>query len=188
MSPGPDWLGLAGALPAYARIAWWGLASPLAEKEPLVVVQAVVQSDEGILLTVRSDLRGWELPGGQVEESEDPEEALIREAREETGLEIEVERRVGDYVRTGFRPHTAKVYLCRVVGGALRISGETREVQWFRADALPTTLFAWYREPLADALASESAPVRREEHQGLDAIWAAMRIDLVMRASGDRAG
>ncbi len=154
---GPDWFGLSGALPAYARIAWWGLASPLAEKRPLVVVQAVVRGDEGILLTVRSDLRGWELPGGSPEGSEAPEEALTREVREETGLEVAVGRRVGDYVRTGFRPHTAKVYLCRVVGGSLRMSGETRAARWFHPDALPATLFPWYRQPLADALGTSMA-------------------------------
>ena len=185
---GPGWLRLAGALPSYVRIAWWGLASPMAEKRPLVVVQAVVLTDEGILLTVRSDLRGWELPGGNLEGSETPEEALVREVREETGLEVAIERRVGDYVRTGFRPHTAKVYLCRVASGGLRTSGETRAVRWFQKDALPTTLFPWYLAPLSDALASEVEPVQREEHQGLDAIWAGVRIDLAMRYSRDRAG
>ena len=74
MAGGPDWLGLAGALPVYARIAWWGLASPMAERRPLVVAQAVVRGDEGILLTVRSDLRGWELPGGTQESGESLEE------------------------------------------------------------------------------------------------------------------
>ena len=131
MSPGPDWLGLAGALPAYARIAWWGLASPLAEKEPLVVVQAVVQSDEGLLLTVRSDLRGWELPGGQVEESEDPEEALIREAREETGLEIEITRLAG---ASQFEMEAIYVVvLCteaRILGGELQLSDEHDDFAW----------------------------------------------------------
>ena len=97
LAGGPDWLGLAGALPVYARIAWWGLASPLAEKRPLVVVQAVVRGDEGVLLTVRSDLRGWELPGGTPEGDETPEETLIRETREETGLDVRVERPIGDY-------------------------------------------------------------------------------------------
>jgi 8-oxo-dGTP diphosphatase len=185
---GPDWLGLAGALPAYARIAWWGLASPMAEKRPLVVVQAVVVSDAGVLLTVRADLRGWELPGGSVEMRETPEEALLREMKEETGLQVAIERKVGDYVRTGFRPHTAKVYLCRLVGGTLTTSTETRAAKWFAPDALPTTLFPWYRQPLADALATPTAPVQLEEHQGLDAIWSGLRIDLAMRFSGDRAG
>ena len=184
---GPDWLGLASALPTYVRIGWWGLASPVAERRPLVVVQAVVRSDHGVLLTVRSDLRGWELPGGTPEGDEIPEQALVREVREETGLEVSVERPVGDYVRTGFRPHTAKVYVCRVAGGALQTSGETRAVEWFAPDALPATLFSWYREPLADALDGGGSPVVREEHQGLDAIWAAMRIDLAMRSSRDRA-
>ena len=184
---GLDWLGLAGALPAYLRIAWWGLLSPMAEERPLVVVQAVVLGDRGILLSVRSDLRGWELPGGTPEGDETPEQALVREVREETGFEVAIERRVGDYRRTGFRPHTARVYRCRVAGGALRTSGETRAAEWFRPEALPITLFPWYLEPAADAMASASGPVQREEHQGPKAIWAGMRIDLAMRFSRDRA-
>ena len=48
------------------------------------------------------------------------EDALRREVREETGLEVAIERVVGDYRRTGFRPHRARVYRCRAIGGALR--------------------------------------------------------------------
>ena len=185
--PGPDWLGLAGALPAYLRLAWWGLVSPATERRPLVVVQAVVHGAQGVLLAVRSDLRGWELPGGTPEGNESPERALLREILEETGLRVTVERHVGDYIRTGFRPHTARVYLCRVAGGGLRTSEETRAVRWFPVDALPRTLFPWYAAPLTDALGPAGDPAQREEHQGWRAIWAGLRIDLTMRSSRDEA-
>ena len=56
---------LAGMLPAYLRIAWWGLVSPRAgARAPLLVVQGVVRDGDRVLLTVRSDLHGWEIPGG----------------------------------------------------------------------------------------------------------------------------
>jgi len=185
----PRWLRVAGALPTYARLFLWGWVSPgWGELRPLVVVQAVIRGEQGVLLAVRSDLRGWELPGGGWEEGETYREALLREVREETGLEVEVVRRVGDYVRTGFRPHTARVYACRPVGGELRTSRENRRLAWFQETRLPDTLFPWYRQPLQDALAQAPTPAHREEHQGVSAILAGMTIDLAMRWGDDRCG
>jgi len=170
----------------YAKLAWWGLAAPrVLERAPLLVVQGVVRSEQGkILLAVRSDLRGWELPGGTPEPGELVEDALRRELREETGLRMVIQRVVGDYVRTGFRPHTARVYLCQAAGGTLEPSRETLVLRWFDPNALPDTLFPWYRAPIADALGPPSGPVTRREHQGLSSIWAGIRIDLRTRARG----
>ena len=63
----------------YLRTAWWGLLAPrLSESEPLVVAQAVVLRGDGkteeVLLSVRADVRGWELPGGNLEPGETAEQ------------------------------------------------------------------------------------------------------------------
>lgn len=172
----------------YARIAWWGLVSPrVAESRPLLIVQAVIAHDARptrVLLAVRSDLLGWELPGGTPEAGETPEEALVREVLEETGLQVEPLSHVGDWVRTGFRPHTARVYRCRVVAGIETPSHETPRLGWFDLEALPDGLFPWYRAPLREAFAKRDAPARAEERQGLGRIAEAMRIDLAMRWRG----
>jgi ADP-ribose pyrophosphatase YjhB (NUDIX family) len=179
---------LAAVPHSYARIAWWGLVAPrTTERAPLVVHQAVVRGPRGILLVVRYELRGWELPGGAAEPGEAGPAAVAREVGEETGLGIEVEDLAATYLRTGFRPHTALVYRCRATGGALRPSPETPRVAWFAPDALPATLFPWYRGPIADALAAAHAPPVRTEHQGARAILAGLAIDLRMRLTGDTA-
>ena len=180
-------LGLAGALPTWARIGYFGLVAPrVVERGPLVVHQGVVLSAEGVLLTLRGDLRGWELPGGSAHPGESDEACVRREILEESGLDVVVEARVGDYVRTGFRPHVARVWRCRAARGRLRPGAETLRAGWFDPAALPDTLFPWYREPLADALASHPTPVERQERLGWAAVLAGVRIDLRMRWRGKR--
>ena len=180
---------LAQLVPSYAAIAWGGLVSPRTRgRGPLVVAQGVVIDKSCVLLSVRTDLRGWELPGGNPSPGERVEDAVRREVFEETGIEVEVQGHVGDYTRTGFLPHTAHIYRCRALGGELRPSAETPRVAWFPLDRVPRTLFPWYHAPLADAAANLSEPVTRREHNGVAAIWAGMSIDLQMRFSDDAAG
>lgn len=185
MGAGARLLLLARILPDHARTAWWGLVGH--RRRGVRVVQGVVIDGERVLLTVRSDLHGWELPGGNTMPGESDTDALLREVEEETGLTVEIERLVGDYHRSGFLPHVARVYRCRPAGGRLRPSPETPRVRWWPLDALPSTLFPWYRGPLGDALAPGGSAVSRHEHQGLAAVWAGLVTDLRMRWSDDEA-
>jgi 8-oxo-dGTP pyrophosphatase MutT (NUDIX family) len=164
-----DWLGIAS----------WGAYGRVHDARPLV--QAVLQGEAGVLLTLRRELRGWELPGGRAEPGEDERVALVREIREETGLAVEPGELVGEYRRSGFAAHRARVYRCRVVGGALRPSPDTPAVAWFDPAALPGTLFPWFRTPLLDALGPGPFPLEREERLGPAAIAAGLRIDLRTR-------
>ena len=179
----------AGGLVDYARTAWWGTVAPRTlERRPLSIAQGVILREEAgrpeVLLSVRSDLFGWELPGGTLEAGEDPATALMREVEEETGLEVAVEGEVGIWQRTGFRPHTAHVFRCRVRGGRLRPSHETPRVAWFDAATPPEALFPWYRAPLAIGCERRPDAVAIEESQGLAWILEAMQIDLRMRWDG----
>jgi len=186
---------LALGLADHVRTAWWGLVAPrISEREPLGIVQAVVLrtapgaaeggAAEEVLLTLRSDLFGWELPGGTPEEGELFAAALVREVKEETGLEVVLGAEVGAWTRRGFRPHTAYVHRAKVIGGSESPSDETPRVAWFSVDALPEGLLPWYAEPIAVALSGGEGPVRRTEWQGMRSIWTALRIDLGMRWRG----
>jgi ADP-ribose pyrophosphatase YjhB (NUDIX family) len=97
---------------------------------PKVGADAAIFNAAGeILLMERADGSGWCLPCGWVEQNERPIDAAIREAREETGLEVEVKQLVGVFTRQPSArngPHAmiAVVHLCKVVGGELALSPE----------------------------------------------------------------
>lgn len=100
---------------------------------------AIFNADGEILLMERSDGSGWCLPCGWVEPNETPAQAVVRETREETGLEIEVGPLVGVFTRMpGAKngPHTmiAIVHLCEVVGGELTLSHEGLALRYWRID------------------------------------------------------
>ena len=147
----------------------------------------MILGHRGVLLGVRSDLRGWELPGGTVEKGEAPELALIREVLEETGLDIEVDAFVGEWRRSGFRPHTVRVYRCRVIsdgaeGERLLPGDEVELLAWHDPTHPPEELFPWYREALHRGIGGVAPPAEAiEERWGMAEIVAALRIDLRMR-------
>jgi ADP-ribose pyrophosphatase YjhB (NUDIX family) len=90
--------------------------------EPRIVAAGVIVVDgDRILAFARSDKPGYALPCGHVEDGEEPAAAALREAFEETGLELVLDESAGPYV--GFDPRGGKqvaMYLARVVGGTLR--------------------------------------------------------------------
>jgi ADP-ribose pyrophosphatase YjhB (NUDIX family) len=114
---------------------------------PLPAVAAlVVDADRRLLLGRRAfepDAGLWDTIGGFVDEEEDALDALHREVREETGLEVEVGDFVGafsDRYGSGEDVPTALnlVFEVRVVAGNPQPADDVSELAWFTRDALPT--------------------------------------------------
>jgi len=129
------------------------------QKVPRLTVDAVILSRErkSIVLIKRgiSPFEGmWALPGGFVQYKETVENATIREAKEETGLDIEIERLVGVYSDPERDPrgHTVAVtFLCRRVGGELNAGDDAAEAKEFKLEELPEMAFD-HRKMVDDAL------------------------------------
>ncbi len=113
------------------------------------VVAAYVIKGNKVLLVHHKKLGMWLPPGGHIEQYETPEEAVVREVKEETGLNVEVVREAGGHPRTnveilaqpkhiqlenikGTHEHIDLVYVCRVTGGKLSINHEVHSAQFFR--------------------------------------------------------
>ena len=114
---------------------------------------AVMQGGE-ILLTQREDFETWVLPSGRVEEGESLAQAAIREAKEETGIDVELTRLVGVYSRTGtMYPGYTALFAARPVVGAPRLQpGETIAVEWYPFDKIPAPLSVGQARRIRDAI------------------------------------
>jgi 8-oxo-dGTP pyrophosphatase MutT (NUDIX family) len=99
---------------------------------PISVKAVLVEDGRACLLLNERDQ--WELPGGRLERGESPEECLLREVREEVGLEAVIERLVD---ARAFAPARGKelfvlVYRCRLATpGVPVLSAEHRRAGWF---------------------------------------------------------
>lgn len=105
--------------------------------EAVPCVGGLTYDDEGRLLVVRranEPGRGlWSIPGGRVEAGEDDAAALVREMREETGLEVIPGPLVGSVQRG---PFAIADYRCTVVGGVLRAGDDALDARFVDRAAL----------------------------------------------------
>src|SRR5512142_843046 len=108
-----------------------------------LAVNVAVVHEGKILLTQREDFETWILPSGGVEDGESLAQGAIREAKEETGLDVELTRLVGVYSRMGggMPDVHAVLYAAKSVGGEIRTQPhETVEIAYFSFDHLPEDL------------------------------------------------
>jgi ADP-ribose pyrophosphatase YjhB (NUDIX family) len=114
-------------------------AAPPANSIVPAVTAVVTDTDDQVLLIHRTDNDRWALPGGGIELGESAGEALIREVREETGIDVEVTGIVGIYSDPRHviayddgevRQQFSLCFTAQPTGGTLTNSSESREVRW----------------------------------------------------------
>lgn len=111
--------------------------------DPKVAV-GVVAERSGRILLVQRDLnphRGeWSFPSGYVDAGESLEDAAVREAREETDVDIRIQRLLGAYSAPGERVIFI-AYAARVIRGRINVGDECQDVRYFPIDRLPRLAF-----------------------------------------------
>lgn len=105
-----------------------------------------------VLLIKRRDIPVWVLPGGGVEVQETPEEAVIREVHEETGLSVKIVRKVAEYAPVNKLTQLTHLFECSIVQGNLQIGDETKEIGFFlssKLPLLPPPYLSWIQDTLS---------------------------------------
>jgi 8-oxo-dGTP diphosphatase len=106
----------------------------------IVAAGGLIINDENKVLLVKNPRKGWEFPGGIIEPGETLPQGLIREIKEETGVDVEILNIVGIYLNTRKRkghsgveeiPTTVSIdFVCKYISGDLETSNESIEVKW----------------------------------------------------------
>ncbi len=100
----------------------------------IVAAQTLISDNADRVILIEHPLRGWEVPGGQIEEGEDIITGLKREVFEESGVQINVGKMVGVYSNLTLGA-VIMTFLSRYQSGTLTTSPESLRVEWRQRDA-----------------------------------------------------
>lgn len=116
-------------------------------KSPSLAVDGVILKDNQILLIKRKNdpyKDKWAIPGGFVEYGEKIEDAVLREVKEETGLEAKISDLVGVYSnpKRDPRKHVVSItYLLKDISGTEKGGDDAKEAKWWNINELPELAF-----------------------------------------------
>jgi len=107
----------------------------------------------------------WALPGGRAEPGETVEHTIVREVKEETGLDVEIVRRIGEYHEQGTEDgveydYYPACFLVKVICGEIRRQpSEIEEIRLFSLSEIPENLAFVHNQMVKDYLTSCNANV-----------------------------
>ncbi|MGZ6292255.1 MAG: NUDIX domain-containing protein, partial [Syntrophales bacterium] len=123
-------------------------------RNPFPTVDIIIELDgRGILLVSRKNYPfGWAIPGGFVDYGESLEDAAVREAKEETGLDIKLIGQFHTYSRPDRDPrhHSISTVYIAKASGVPHAADDAKEIGIFTKDALPEPIAFDHREILED--------------------------------------
>lgn len=122
-------------------------------RNPAPTVDAIIESGDGILLVNRKNPpHGWALPGGFVDYGESVEDAIIREAKEETGLDLFDVTQFHCYSAPDRDPrqHTVTIVFIARWAGEFKAGDDAVEARFFPWDQLPDHMAFDHRQILED--------------------------------------
>ncbi|MCZ8515169.1 NUDIX domain-containing protein [Paenibacillus filicis] len=123
-----------------------------------VSAAAIVLNERNEILLIKGPSRGWEMPGGVVEEGESLKDAAVRETKEESGIDIEVTKFCGVFQNVS-ESICNTLFLGRPIGGELTTTPESLEVGFFPIEvALEMVTWKNFRQRIEFCLNAELQP------------------------------
>src|SRR3989304_8720717 len=106
-------------------------------KNHSVIAVVFTKNRQEVLLIKRRDVPVWGLPGGGIEKDETALGAIIREVKEESGFEVKIVKKIGEYTPVNKLSKFTYLFECEIVTGEATSSSESSDVKFFEVKKLP---------------------------------------------------
>jgi 8-oxo-dGTP diphosphatase len=142
-------------------------------KNPFITVDIIIKTRGGIVLIERANKpHGWALPGGFVDYNESLESSAIREAKEETSLDVQLVEQFHAYSEPGRDPrhHTVTVVFIAKANDFPKAADDAKNAGVFTMGALPSPLVFDHGDILSDYFKYKNGTTKNEIFARLKAI------------------